>query len=96
MRPVRADGVQQRAHERSGGGGAQHAHHPDRCTHCTALLRRRTHESPVRQVQHGQADNEAGRGDRLNPMRLALAALLGVALALSGHFQVVLQAFSGP
>ena len=47
-------------------------------------------------MQHGQADNEAGRGDRLNPMRLARAALLGVALALSGHFQVVLQAFNGP
>jgi hypothetical protein len=34
-------------------------------------------------------------GERLSPRRLALAALLGAALSLPGHFQVALYAFTG-
>ena len=34
-------------------------------------------------------------GERLSLKRLALAGLLGAALALPGHFQVALYAFSG-
>jgi hypothetical protein len=36
-----------------------------------------------------------GLGERLSLRRLALAALLGAALALPGHFQLALYAFSG-